>query len=75
VRREKLCFPSGRRARAVVSRHVHVFVADQQAVIELAPVRVSRLSRKMKVKDVVIAVRLVEENLKLLKAEWRRIHG
>jgi hypothetical protein len=23
----------------------------------------------------VIAVRLVEENLKLLKAEWRRIHG
>ena len=53
--------------------HVHVFKAKTQAKIALGPVSV--LLDNMAPKDLVRAVRLVEDNADTLLARWREIHG
>jgi hypothetical protein len=54
--------------------HVHVFRAGEQVVIDLEPVKVSRVGR-MPVRNIVAAVRLVEAHHEFLLTEWERIHG
>jgi hypothetical protein len=43
-------------------------------VIDLDPIRVGRVGR-MSLRDIVAAVRLVEEHQEFLLTEWERIHG
>jgi Domain of unknown function (DUF4160) len=58
--------------------HVHVHKAGGLVVIDLPTegrgVRIRTVSR-MRVPDVIGAVRLVEANAALLLGEWRRHHG
>jgi hypothetical protein len=54
--------------------HVHVFHAGQQVVIDLDPIKVTRVGR-MAVRNIVAAVRLVEAHQEFLLTEWERIHG
>ena len=54
--------------------HVHVSRAGKAVKIDLEPLSVSRVEG-MPLSDVVAAVGIVEDNLELLLAAWRRIHG
>jgi hypothetical protein len=58
--------------------HVHVYKAGGLVVIDLPAegrsVRIRTMSR-MRVPDVIGAVRLVEANAAMLLREWRRHHG
>jgi hypothetical protein len=58
--------------------HVHVFSSDAEAKIELGPTDgYPRLveNRRMKRRDLALALRAVYEHRELLSDMWRTIHG
>lgn len=55
--------------------HVHVMNADGKAKIELAPIRLVKVWRRMTDADVRAAISIVERNVDFLLNEWRKIHG
>ena len=55
--------------------HVHVMNAAGKAKIELAPIRVVKVWRRMTDAEVRAAAGIVEDNVDYLSSEWRRIHG
>jgi Domain of unknown function (DUF4160) len=58
--------------------HVHVFSSDAEAKIELGPANgFPRLieNRRMKRRQLVIALRAVYEHREALRDMWRTIHG
>ncbi len=59
--------------------HVHVYHADGVVIVLLGDANtlpsVRAIRGPVKDRDVVRAVRTVEENQETMLAEWRRIHG
>jgi hypothetical protein len=54
--------------------HVHVFLGDTEAKIELSPVKIVRVFGMSK-QDAKKAKELVEAHQLELLAEWRKYHG
>lgn len=54
--------------------HVHVTRSGKEVIITLTSVQVREI-KGMRDSDARQAVRLVLENIELLRAHWRRIHG
>jgi hypothetical protein len=54
--------------------HVHVIRAGGELLVDLDPVGVRRVY-EMPARNIVRAVRIVEDNRDMLLAAWRSIHG
>jgi len=54
--------------------HVHAYYGDGVAIIEIESLFI-RKAVNMKPRDVVKAVRIVNDNAGKFAKEWRRIHG
>jgi len=54
--------------------HVHVFSAEGEAMIDIESLEVVSIYR-MRSRDVLRAVRIVDAHQESFRKEWRRIHG